>query len=60
MLKQYGKPFTELPYLLTTISAFLFYLGLFLPINYIEAQAIELGMNTNLAGYLIPILNAAR
>lgn len=57
---QYFKPLTEVPYLLTTIASFLFYLGLFLPINYIQVQAIENGMSTHLASYIIPILNAAR
>lgn len=59
-LVQYLKPLTDLPYLLTTISSFVFYLGLFLPINYIQVQAVEFGMSAHLVGYLIPILNAAR
>lgn len=59
-VRQYLKPLTETPYLLTTIASFLFYLGLFLPINYIQVQAIEYGMSTSLASYIIPILNAAR
>jgi len=58
--KDFFKPFTERAYLLTVSSAFLYFLGLFLPINYIEAQAIQLGMSQDLAQYLIPILNAAR
>ena len=59
-LYQYLKPLTETPYLLTTIASFLIYLGLFLPINYIQVQSTEYGMSTNLASYMIPILNAAR
>lgn len=59
-LYQYFKPLTETPYLLTTIGSFLFYLGLFLPINYIQVQSTESGMSTYLASYIIPILNAAR
>lgn len=59
-LYQYLKPLTETPYLLTTIASFLFYLGLFLPINYIQVQSTEYGMSTHLASYMIPILNAAR
>ncbi|KAL8951980.1 MAG: hypothetical protein Q9222_002072 [Ikaeria aurantiellina] len=58
-LYQYFKPLTETPYLLTTIASFFFYLGLFLPINYIQVQATEYGMSTRLASYMIPILNAA-
>ena len=59
-LYQYFKPLTETPYLLTTIASFLFYFGLFLPINYIQVQSTEYGMSTQLASYMIPILNAAR
>ena len=59
-LYQYFKPLTEVPYLLTTIGSFLFYLGLFLPINYIQVQSTEYGMSAHLASYMIPILNAAR
>jgi MFS family permease len=33
-------------------------LGLYLPINYIQAQAVHFGMDKELATYLIPILNA--
>lgn len=57
---QYLAPFQEKAYLLTTIAAMVFVLGLFLPINYIQAQAVELGMDPSLAKYLIPILNATR
>ena len=59
-LHQYFKPLGETTYLLTTIASFLFYLGLFLPINYIQVQSTEYGMSTTLASYMIPILNAAR
>jgi predicted MFS family arabinose efflux permease len=59
-LRQYITPLTEAPYLLTTIASFLFYLGLFLPINYIQVQATTYGMSAPLAAYLIPILNGAR
>ena len=59
-LRQYITPLAEVPYLLTTIASFLFYLGLFLPINYIQVQATTYGMSAPLAAYLIPILNAAR
>lgn len=58
--KGFIKPFTERAYVMTVASAFLYFLGLFVPINYIAAQAINLGMSQDLAQYLIPILNAAR
>lgn len=59
-LKGFFKPFTELAYVLTVASAFVYFLGLFVPINYIASQAIELGMSQELAQYLVAILNAAR
>lgn len=59
-LKGFIQPFTERAYVMTVASAFLYFLGLFVPINYIAAQAINLGMSQDLAQYLIPILNAAR
>ncbi|KAF2102037.1 putative MFS monocarboxylate transporter [Rhizodiscina lignyota] len=51
-------PLRELPFLLTTIGCFLFFLGMFLPFNYLIVQAQLEGMSANLAGYLIAILNA--
>ena len=41
-----------------TLSSFFFFFGLFIPINFIEVQAIENGMSVRLAGYLLAILNA--
>ncbi|KAJ3531865.1 hypothetical protein NM208_g8690 [Fusarium decemcellulare] len=58
-IKGFFKPFTERAYVFTVASAFMYFLGLFVPINYIAAQATQLGMSQNLAQYLIPILNAA-
>ncbi|KAL2802519.1 MFS general substrate transporter [Aspergillus granulosus] len=58
-LVQYFAPLKERTYLLTTVGSFLFYLGMFLPINYIQYQATTYGMSASLAEYLIPILNAA-
>ncbi|KAL4940485.1 hypothetical protein BDV06DRAFT_213459 [Aspergillus oleicola] len=58
-LVQYFAPLRERTYLLTTVGSFLFYLGMFLPINYIQYQAMSYGMSETTAEYLIPILNAA-
>lgn len=58
-LVDYVKPLRERVYLLTSIGAFLFYLGMFLPIDYIQLQATAAGMQPALGDYLIPILNAA-
>ncbi|KAL9624306.1 MAG: hypothetical protein Q9160_001553 [Pyrenula sp. 1 TL-2023] len=51
-------PLFELPYLFTGISSFLFYFGLFVPFTYIVLSGTANGMSQNLAGYLVPILNA--
>lgn len=51
-------PLKELPFDLTALGCFLFFLGMFLPFNYIIVQAQADGMSANLAGYLIAILNA--
>jgi len=56
---QFTTPFTELPFLTLVIACFLFFMGLFLPINFIQTQALAQGMSLNMAQYLIPILNAA-
>lgn len=52
------RPFQEVPYLLTTIAAFLFYYGLFLPFAFIVSDAVVHGMSLTLAEYLVSILNA--
>ncbi|ORY08692.1 major facilitator superfamily domain-containing protein [Clohesyomyces aquaticus] len=52
------EPFRDNRFLILTFASFLFFLGLFVPINFIEVQALKGGMSTHLAGYLIPILNA--
>lgn len=59
-LKVFWEPFLDTRFNLVTISSFLFFMGLFIPINFIEVQAAASGMSTRLAGYLISILNAAR
>ncbi|KAF2083780.1 putative monocarboxylate permease [Saccharata proteae CBS 121410] len=56
-LKEFVTPFTEIPYLCVTIGSFMFFLGMFLPINYLILQAQSQGMSARLANYLIPILN---
>lgn len=54
------EPFKDTRYTLTLIPSFFFFFGLFVPINYIEVQALSSGMSQRLAGYMISILNAAR
>ena len=53
------RPLKELPFDLVCAGAFIFFLGMFLPINYIIVEAQHFGMSESLAQYLVPILNAA-
>lgn len=59
-LKVFLECFKDPKFNLITGASFLFFLGLFIPINFIEVQALNAGMSTRLAGYLLPVLNAAR
>jgi MFS family permease len=53
------SPFTERPFLLLALASFFIYIGGFLPFTFIIVQAEAAGMSTNLASYLLPIVNAA-
>lgn len=44
--------------MLVTAGFFFFSYGFFVPINYIQVQALSAGMEPSLAQYLLPILNA--
>lgn len=52
-------PLKETTFDLVAFGSFLFFMGMFLPINYIILEAVSYGMNPNLAQYLVSILNAA-
>ncbi|KAH5439841.1 hypothetical protein HBI47_044980 [Parastagonospora nodorum] len=52
------EPFKDTRFNLLTLAAFLFFFGLFVPINFIEVQALNSGMSARLAGYLLSVLNA--
>lgn len=54
------QPFRELPMVLLTFAFFLLGLGVFIPSSYSIIQAIQQGMSSNLAQYLLPMLNASR
>ena len=56
---EFVRPLKELPFDLVCLGAFVFFLGMFLPINYIILEGIHWGMAPHLAEYLVPILNAA-
>ena len=59
-LRVFWEPFTDIRFLLVTFSGFLFFMGMFIPFNYIELQAAANGMSTHLLAYLVSMLNAAR
>ncbi|KAI8309488.1 Fujikurins efflux protein [Colletotrichum sp. SAR11_59] len=52
------RPFKESEFVCVVIGFFLFTYGIFVPINYIQVQALEAGMSPELAQYLVAILNA--
>ena len=58
-IMEFVRPYRELPYFLTVFGAFLFFFGMFLPFTFVILSAQYHGMSTNLAGYLLSILNAA-
>ena len=51
--------FRELPYICLIGSVFLIMLGLFTPFFYLPTFAVEHGMSTQLASYLVAILNGS-
>ncbi|KAL6702683.1 hypothetical protein ACN47E_001230 [Coniothyrium glycines] len=57
-LEVFVEPFQDTRFVLVVASAFFFFLGLFIPINFIEVEAIAGGMSVRLAGYLLAVLNA--
>ncbi|KAK2049377.1 major facilitator superfamily transporter [Colletotrichum somersetense] len=58
-MAQLVGPLKELEFLFLVIGFFLFTYGVFVPINYLEVQALAVGMRPGLAEYLISMLNAA-
>jgi MFS family permease len=59
-LKAFIEPFHDTHFNLALASSFLFFMGMFVPVNFIEVQAMAKGMSARMATYLIVILNAAR
>ncbi|KAM5487935.1 hypothetical protein MaudMau93_004329 [Microsporum audouinii] len=55
----YINPFTELPFVLLTTGSCLGFFATFVPINYVILEAQTGGVDHNLAGYMLTILNAA-
>ncbi|EKG09845.1 Major facilitator superfamily [Macrophomina phaseolina MS6] len=58
-LADFAHPFKSRCFVSTTLAAFVFHMGLYVPMNYITLQALDEGMSENLAGYLISIMNGA-
>ena len=56
---QLRKPFREPEFVLCMLGFFFFTFGIFMPINYLPVQALQVGVDPDLVLYLIPILNAA-
>ncbi|KAF2132194.1 MFS general substrate transporter [Dothidotthia symphoricarpi CBS 119687] len=58
-VRMFIEPFKDIKFVMLTLGAFLFFLGVFIPINYIQVSAIAHGMSLNMSAYLLPILNSA-
>ncbi|OQE38577.1 hypothetical protein PENCOP_c008G05037 [Penicillium coprophilum] len=58
-LSDYTSPFSEVPFVLLMLASCCGFFAMFVPISYIVLEAQEDGINPDLAGYLLTILNAA-
>ncbi|KAE8357677.1 major facilitator superfamily domain-containing protein [Aspergillus caelatus] len=58
-LMDYIGPFSEVPFILLMLAACCGFFAMFVPINYVIVEAQEDGVDRDLAGYLLTILNAA-
>ncbi|KAK2017351.1 major facilitator superfamily transporter [Colletotrichum eremochloae] len=52
------RPLKEVEFVCLLIGFFFFTYGIFVPINYIQVQALEAGMDPNVAQYIVAMLNA--
>jgi MFS family permease len=52
------KPFTEMEFLLIAASYFCFTYGFFVPVDFLQVEALDAGMSAKLAQYLLSIFNA--
>lgn len=57
-VKDYIRPLRELRMVLTVLGGFLYFWGMFLPLNYIIIQAQATGILPAVVPYLLPIINA--
>lgn len=60
VLMDYIKVLKDVKLSLTSLSFFLYAVGMFVPFNYVLLQAKAAGMSPGLVTYLLTILNAAR
>lgn len=60
VISEYYSGFKEPAFALTLLANFLFFIGMFLPFNFIILQAKQQGMSPSLVPYLLPIINAVR
>ncbi|RYO91538.1 hypothetical protein DL764_008273 [Monosporascus ibericus] len=56
--KQLARAFREVPFIGLILGMCFLTFGNYIPINYIQAQAVEAGMRSELVGYIVTILNA--
>lgn len=54
------KPFRDARFSLTVVATFFVFWGLYLPLNYLNIQAQEQGVDPALIPYILPIVNAVR
>ncbi len=54
------SPMREPPFLLLSLACFFFAMAVYLPATFIILDSISKGVDTNLASYLLAILNAVR
>lgn len=56
----YLHGFRDPAYVCIVVASYMFYWGMFIPLNYIVLQAKAQGLSQELAPYLLPIINAFR
>ncbi|KHO02099.1 Major facilitator superfamily domain, general substrate transporter [Metarhizium album ARSEF 1941] len=57
-MERLAKPFFEFDFVFLCAGFFCFSFGIFVPIDYLPVQALDAGVDPNLAQYLLSILNA--
>ena len=59
-INDYTDPFSESTFVLLMLSVTCGFFAMFIPINYIVLEAVNNGIDADLSGYLLAILNAGR